>query len=1309
MNAPQGMPLNVTVALGLLVAVVAILFFLFLAGLRQPVMAKLGMRSIPRRPTQSILIVFGLTLSTTIIVSALAIGDTLNNSVQWHAIKSYGEIDEIVAPPLLATLAQLAGGEEGMFGSQKAGEPASAAGALAEQLAPENAGLANVLQLLDQGLPGIDYTAYEQMRDRVQQEPLADGVAASIVFPTIIRNTTTGQGEPLGFIMAVDDEYTRGFGLHSVDGQAVTMERLRPGVGNIFVVAGRVFAWAGSQFGFGGLKLSDVATALVGAAASLSGSDGANQPGSAVDTTAPSVGSTAQVTSTTVSTGAFSLANLNLGTLSGEIDRVLGQAGLQLREGEVYLSRLGAERLGARPGDRLEVFLGPIPLPYRLVGIVDEAGPLSALAPVVMMRLDEAQQLLFMQGRINNVLVSNLGDATGGLQHTAAMTERLRVLALDDEVVEQIIAYLRAPEVRPILEDALAKRAALGGPAGLAGTPQVDLPTSGLAGTLFGTLIPNYRLPQRLADLQAGLDEAGSSRVREALADAAVRRWLRELPVPEAERVQWQGWLDKVSPMEVLEVLNKATVVSISDVAGTIFSSIFTIFGIFSILAGMLLIFLIFVMLAAERRSELGVARAIGVQRTHLVQTFVTEGMLYDVVAAALGLALGLLVSFAMVGFVGGLFNSVSGTVMGRPANIFEFRFDVATTSLVISYCLGVLFTFLVVLISSWRVSRLNIVTAIRDLPDEAQARTLGSGQRAWRWAAGLLWLAAAALLYLSSGRNDRTVALICVTLALVGLATLLARVLERTSVRPERVAWARYTLLGLGLIAIWGVPWSKLLGLPSGASLLEISPTYLLSFVLRPIFLILGMIVTIMFNADVIAWVATRLLGGIGWLAPVLRTAIAYPLSTRFRTGMAMVMFAMIVCTVTVMAVVIEATQSLIVLDEKQSGGFQIRTQSTLLSFFDPITDLQGRIAAQRQEHPLLQQITAVGGVATQNVEARTPGAGTWGRAFLTGIDAGYVAQAQKVYALQARAAGYADDAAVWQALVTEDDVAIITPDLLTRGQPVAVQSEESASGAAPSSYQSPTMTYYAPGPIVIQEGRLPETYVEIRSSGAVSPTHRLQIIGVLAENTTLAGLTLQWQVPIAALRRIGGKEVAPGSFYLQVAPGADVHAVSQEVERTFLGSGMDAAVMAETFAQGKTIMRGILRLFQGFMALGLLVGIAALGVIASRTVVERRQQVGVLRALGFHPGMVALCFLLESSFIALTGILIGVIAGLLLGDDMVHTFFAELTPVTVVTVPWGQLGVILLLAYGFSLLLTLIPSLQASRIYPAEALRYE
>ena len=54
--------------------------------------------------------------------------------------------------------------------------------------------------------------------------------------------------------------------------------------------------------------------------------------------------------------------------------------------------------------------------------------------------------------------------------------------------------------------------------------------------------------------------------------------------------------------------------------------------------------------------------------------------------------------------------------------------------------------------------------------------------------------------------------------------------------------------------------------------------------------------------------------------------------------------------------------------------------------------------------------------------------------------------------------------------------------------------------------------------------------------------------------------------------------------------------------------------------------------------MGLGLIVGVAALGVITARSVVERRQQIGVLRAIGFRRRMVQVSFLLESSFIALT-----------------------------------------------------------------------
>jgi putative ABC transport system permease protein len=61
------------------------------------------------------------------------------------------------------------------------------------------------------------------------------------------------------------------------------------------------------------------------------------------------------------------------------------------------------------------------------------------------------------------------------------------------------------------------------------------------------------------------------------------------------------------------------------------------------------------------------------------------------------------------------------------------------------------------------------------------------------------------------------------------------------------------------------------------------------------------------------------------------------------------------------------------------------------------------------------------------------------------------------------------------------------------------------------------------------------------------------------------------------------------------------------------------------------------------GYLALGLIFGAFAIGVIASRAVVERRQQIGMLRALGFSRGLVRSSFLLEASFVIATSLITG------------------------------------------------------------------
>ena len=162
------------------------------------------------------------------------------------------------------------------------------------------------------------------------------------------------------------------------------------------------------------------------------------------------------------------------------------------------------------------------------------------------------------------------------------------------------------------------------------------------------------------------------------------------------------------------------------------------------------------------------------------------------------------------------------------------------------------------------------------------------------------------------------------------------------------------------------------------------------------------------------------------------------------------------------------------------------------------------------------------------------------------------------------------------------------------------------------------------------------------------------------------------------------------------------------QDVETTFASNAMQATSQTKAYDQENATIQGFIVLIQAFMGLGLLVGIAALGVIAIRSVVERRQQIGVLRAIGFKRSMVQLGFMIEFSFIAIMGIAIGVILGVILAYLMLQA--PEMSGGgAAFKLPWLRLGVIILAAYGAAVLMTYLPARRAGRVPVAEALRFE
>jgi putative ABC transport system permease protein len=118
--------------------------------------------------------------------------------------------------------------------------------------------------------------------------------------------------------------------------------------------------------------------------------------------------------------------------------------------------------------------------------------------------------------------------------------------------------------------------------------------------------------------------------------------------------------------------------------------------------------------------------------------------------------------------------------------------------------------------------------------------------------------------------------------------------------------------------------------------------------------------------------------------------------------------------------------------------------------------------------------------------------------------------------------------------------------------------------------------------------------------------------------------------------------------------------------------------------------------------MGFGLVVGVAALGVIATRTVVERRQQIGMMRALGFQRRQVRLVCLIESSFITLLGIGVGVALGLAFSGTLVDNIREGFLGMEY-RVPWSALLLVIVDGYAASLLTTFLPARSASKVYPA------
>jgi putative ABC transport system permease protein len=607
--------------------------------------------------------------------------------------------------------------------------------------------------------------------------------------------------------------------------------------------------------------------------------------------------------------------------------------------------------------------------------------------------------------------------------------------------------------------------------------------------------------------------------------------------------------------------------------------------------------------------------------------------------------------------------------VMARAFDVegLQIQYAVSGRSLAIAYGLGTLLTLAVVAFSAWRVSVMTISTAIRNLPEPSSAK------RRRRSVLGLAGLALGGLLVASGLASAvATPLLLGLSLVLMGLVPLV-----RLLGVPARVA---FTTAGLALVILWMLPWRTYEAVFGPLSM------DFTTWIVSGLMVVVGSVWTIMFNADVLLGAATRVLGRIRRLAPILKISMAYPLAARFRTGTTLAMFTLVVFTLVTGTAssgsFLHAFQQV----DQFGGGFDVRASTAAVS---PVRDLRAALRTTRGVRS--RDFTVVASQSFLPAEARQLGTGRKLEPYpVRGLDDSFLEHT--TFGLGSIARGYGSARAVWHAVATRPGLAVVD-------SVVAPRRDNFGFSALPPDFKL-TGFYFGEGPFdpVPIEVADPQTGRRLR----------LTVIGVLKDTAPLemAGISTSQRTVAAAFPG----RVVPTIHYFSVAPGVDPDAAAARLESAFVASGMEAESIQHVVDEATAASLTFNRLIQGFMGLGLIVGVAALGVISTRAVVERRQQIGVLRAIGFRQGMVQATFLLESSLIALTAIAVGTGLGLLLAYNIVadqrrQPSWENLTLV----VPWLNLAIIFLVVYVVALGATFVPALRASRIRPAEALRYE
>src|SRR4051794_39893263 len=690
----------------------------------------------------------------------------------------------------------------------------------------------------------------------------------------------------------------------------------------------------------------------------------------------------------------------------------------------------------------------------------------------------------------------------------------------------------------------------------------------------------------------------------------------------------------------------KHTVLANAKDVGNALGSLFLMIGSFSIIAGALLLVNIFVMLAEERKAQLGMLRAIGMKRSRLVGALTLEGSVYAAASVVPGALLGVGVGYGVALVAAQIFRGWSQDGAG-----LAISFAVTPVSIVNGVAMGLVIAISTIVLTSVRISRFNVIAAIRDLPAVASERT----RRGLLVGGCILAVATAALA-------------VPALVASAAVPTLLLPSLVALFLLPLARRWfsgRAASSLVAAIVLVWA------LVAPVVRPAIFDSPSMAI-YVVSGVLVAFSAVVLVSQNQQVVLYPVRRLLERPSETGLAARLAVAYPLAKRFRTGATLVMYALITLVLVLLAEItgmIDKSVDRNVADA--TAGYALRLD------VNPASSAQ--VLGALRNGPFASQVAGVTPLTSAMASATDPGRRTAAslRALVVGAPTGSLSS----MTFDRRLPRLGSDRAVWQLLAHNDRYVVLDPFFGSTGGPNGRFYEPGDTFRVTNGFSGQTVTVTIAG--ILKSGMVfyPATGEATTAYPVVMSTHGVQ---------TLFG-------PAAQV----------SSALVRTTAGANPERLAPQLQGRYLSSSLVATPIAANIRRMFAANTAFFRLMQGFLALGLLVGVIGLGVVMVRAVRERRRTIGVLRALGFRARTVARSFMLESGLIAVEGIVLGVVLGVLTTWLMYQKSAAFDGIRDGFPIVWGTIALLAGATFVASLLATIGPARRAAAIRPAIAVR--